>query len=530
MLWVGYNLAPFTRAQIASLTVNVSTFLVCGFSSLNDLGHGAVYTSVGANSGGPMAIQDASGTWFNLVVNGATEAGWWGAKGDGANEDLAPILLASNYLGAHGGGKLRFRAGRYRSTITSSILVRNNVEYCGDGYASWLDFTWNVFAAPDELSRGNYGSLTYYAANDVATGDQAVVSTTHGNAAHFAANDIVMIRSTAFRSSGGSDVEPYYIEHNRVVAANASTGVITLEDPIDDGWSGVEIANVTPYFSQNYHIHDLRVSADWSEGSTPFHIDASYKGVIENCWQSNGAKVLSCNAFVRSVMRNIIATQTYYTGYIAPILELATGTVRGLVENLQVYVCNFDGATDLFTCVYLQEYSRRTCVKNMTVSAPEVDMDAVISLSTGGGHEISDFAVKAKSAQALVRYSGVVSAAGAPALLPVRLSGLRAEFQTYYMGIQLSGSHGTAIVKNLSVDSVYLGAVAATRCAIGMFCDLTNVRFNNVYANGTLTDQGGVAPYSYSNVVVSNSVLSAVDPLTNLTGVTQSAVMTGTFP
>ena len=69
-----------TRQQIPTISLIVNTFNVSGYSTAGDLGAGATYTSQGATSGGPGAIQDASGTWFNLVVNGPLNVGWFGAN------------------------------------------------------------------------------------------------------------------------------------------------------------------------------------------------------------------------------------------------------------------------------------------------------------------------------------------------------------------------------------------------------------------------------------------------------------------
>ena len=48
-----------------------------------------LYTSQGATSGGPMAIQDAGGTWYNLVLNGPVNPGWFGATGNAINNQNA---------------------------------------------------------------------------------------------------------------------------------------------------------------------------------------------------------------------------------------------------------------------------------------------------------------------------------------------------------------------------------------------------------------------------------------------------------
>lgn len=72
-----------TRAQIPSTNISAVTFTVSGYSTSGDSGVGAIYSSSGATSDGPGAVQDAIGTWFNLRFPlGEIVVGWFGAKGD----------------------------------------------------------------------------------------------------------------------------------------------------------------------------------------------------------------------------------------------------------------------------------------------------------------------------------------------------------------------------------------------------------------------------------------------------------------
>jgi hypothetical protein len=105
-----------TRSQIAAETMLINTFSVSGFYSVGDLGLGAVYTSVGATSAGPMAIQDASGTWFRLVTNGTINVGHFGAKGDGTTDDSVAFQAAFNAIGP---GSSAFGARRVLIPVTT---------------------------------------------------------------------------------------------------------------------------------------------------------------------------------------------------------------------------------------------------------------------------------------------------------------------------------------------------------------------------------------------------------------------------
>lgn len=87
-----------TRAQIPSVTMLVTTFMVSGYTTAGDLGAGAIYTSQGATGAGPGAIQDAASVWFNLVLSGPANVGWFGAVADGevgAGTDNSPFFTAA---------------------------------------------------------------------------------------------------------------------------------------------------------------------------------------------------------------------------------------------------------------------------------------------------------------------------------------------------------------------------------------------------------------------------------------------------
>jgi hypothetical protein len=60
--------SAITRAQIPGLTVGMSVFMVTGNTTPGDSGAGGMY--IAGNSSGHMAIQDASGAWYNLVTKG----------------------------------------------------------------------------------------------------------------------------------------------------------------------------------------------------------------------------------------------------------------------------------------------------------------------------------------------------------------------------------------------------------------------------------------------------------------------------
>lgn len=104
-----------TRADIPNYIIGTSsTITTIGFSSQGDLGTGAIYTSVGAGPTGPMAIQDAGGTWFQLVIRGHASVGWFGAEGNGTTDDSTAVLDTVQAVVTAGGGTINFPPGTFK--------------------------------------------------------------------------------------------------------------------------------------------------------------------------------------------------------------------------------------------------------------------------------------------------------------------------------------------------------------------------------------------------------------------------------
>lgn len=99
--WAAPMGAPITRAQIATMLVLPSTFMVSGFSTTGDRGAGAIYSSQAAGPTSPMAIQNASGVWFGLVINSFADAGWFGVTGNDVADDTSAAQTAINYITAN---------------------------------------------------------------------------------------------------------------------------------------------------------------------------------------------------------------------------------------------------------------------------------------------------------------------------------------------------------------------------------------------------------------------------------------------
>jgi hypothetical protein len=123
------------RSEIPGMAITTT-----GFRTLD----GAPWTH-GASSG-PMAIQDASGQWWQLDLSkGYAHASWFEAVGDGVADDAAELNAASTAMAAVGGGVVDLSGGRYLVN-SADLVIRQGVTFFGP----YLNFGW--------LSSLNYSS------------------------------------------------------------------------------------------------------------------------------------------------------------------------------------------------------------------------------------------------------------------------------------------------------------------------------------------------------------------------------------
>jgi hypothetical protein len=497
-----------TRAQIPSTTITAGTFIASGYATAGDYGAGACYTSTGASSGSIGAIQDQAGTWFRIVINDRVNAGWFGASGDG--ESLAGLVAASL---AGRGKTVYIPAGNYTSAglAGASIPVYSDTTYEGDGYGTFLDFAWNCFAGENNFGREVIYALTTYAADDVTAGDQQVTTSTPADAGNFEAGDIVMIRSTDALTETPDDTQPYYIEINRVTDVDAVSGVITLEDPIRDGWSaGLLVADVTSYFVQNFKIRNMRMRADVTHGSIPIRINGRYKGEVDGCDMS-GVGAIVCNGVVRDTTKNCTITDYYNTGNTSPVVEIGIGSVDAVLRDSTIYVYNLDGNANTKNHWVLSEFTRHTKLQNVEIHGEGIDFEWGFC-STSGGHDLDNVTVNGKSVAEFIRYTVPDSNLGDLANLGLRAKGMTMRV-TDGCDILLSvgGLAADDPIQNIDIDGVYADGDVTSSMTFG---NLLHGRFNNINASGTVDNPGDA--FTYTDVVVSNSKIGGSNSLAAL--------------
>jgi len=382
----------------------------------------------------------------------------FGARGDGVTDDWQAIENAGRYLEARGGGRMYFPAGRYLlPTFGRNIEVRNFIEYCGDGASSVIIGSNAGFTSPHGASfgRGSYPKYSYFQARDIVAGALSVTLAVAADGGKFSPGDIIVARSvTAVASTG--DVLPHFVEMNRVISVHG--GVITLEDPIDDGWSGVMVARVTGDVAQGYSIHDLRIEC---EAGYPIFIQASYKSVIRNCW-TLGVSVITVNGFSRSVAHDIIATVLWSGSPMASLIEIETGSVRASLHSMEIEVYGASLAAGGFPLFYCQEFSRRTQVSNIRVAASSIAAGIVIS-AFAGGHSFENIEIVARSIDKVLDYS-----CGDPAVfslnhLPTSFKGITVDTldstRGFNHGFILGNNHPNGTVENVTVQDCCINGV-----------------------------------------------------------------------
>ena len=162
------NVGQLTISELQALDVsNLVTGdarEVGGYYDLGDGGGGTFYydsTSVVANNGGTViAPSVGDGRWLRAATD-TYNVKWFGAVGNGTDNDYSEIAAAANTLIANGGGALYFPAGTYR--ITAAITITNtpnvSISIYGDGQ--------NASIIRQDSIAGNALSITF--ANDGIT-------------------------------------------------------------------------------------------------------------------------------------------------------------------------------------------------------------------------------------------------------------------------------------------------------------------------------------------------------------------------
>ena len=433
----------------------------------------------------------------------------FGAKGDGVTDDWRAIENAGLHLEKLGGGRMYFPAGHYKlPTFGFNVRARSNIEYCGDGHASWIDATNCGFsnASSDRglvFTVGDFPRYTYFPARDIHADDRFVTCETAGDAARFGVGDFIYIRSKA-ATIVGKDCWPHFSEFGRVVSSDPTTGQIELEEAIEDGWKDIQVAKLANgIVAANYAIHDLRVTCS---AGFPLFIMASYKSVIHDVW-TEGWSALTVNAFTKSEFRDAICEVNWLPGAnkVASAVEIETGSVGARVRNITCHIRSADGTQNpavMPPLVFTQEFSRRTSVEDCRFLAPGLELGNGV-FSIGAGHRYENLTFAAKSFDNIVRFVaddnlGPLNAVARNA------RNIRAEVTgRYNCAVAVIGTAKTACA-NIDVDDFRVTG-PSDGAAVVLGATVRDVDLNNLDIRGNIDHYGDG---TISNVSLRNSRLS----------------------
>jgi hypothetical protein len=251
-------------------------------------------------------------TWSPDHVNTPNH---WAEHTTPGTTDMGPAINAAIlYANAIGGGTVFCPPSTYRHLVPLAALNNVTVSCRGCTFikeggtqlpekASWLFGTYR----PD-----TYDDLDWKAANSVTVGQVSITTTTPADAGALAAGDIVFIRNSA-NYLKASQTKYTWLQINKVVSVNVTTGVVTLESAIDSTQTGVLVAKASatsvrvlnddltdsPYFA--YTIENFQLLGGiWRNGGRLIDGGGAYKcvfapdEVIAKTGVANGNFFASC--------------------------------------------------------------------------------------------------------------------------------------------------------------------------------------------------------------------------------------------
>lgn len=382
-----------------------------GYYALGDGGGGA-YIYAPSQAAGVGKFQSADGAWWQIVSAKKLNVRAFGALGDGtgltaqsyfgglsAAQAIYPFAVNANqtldYLAAEaaslfawaaGGGSVYWPNGHYVSSRSGDQhVLRPHVSYEGDGYGSWLDYFANCFISQG-MDPPDMTLVAWKPLNNFTAGAQTVTTTSPADAANFLVNQLVYVTSVATDSAGTYS----FMELVKVVGVNVGTGVITLEEPIEDAVTGAQIGISTFYgvnpLPEGCEVHHLRLTANAANGSQCFAINGAYKCFFHHCWTS-GMRGLSHNGTTKCVFSDMVMVVMAYPDIYnyGLAVEAQQGCYNTSYKRLKVAIVNVDGSqvyngSNLFA---LGQRARGVSVEDVEVLAPTINLQNVFTFSIG---------------------------------------------------------------------------------------------------------------------------------------------------
>lgn len=294
LLNLGGAVTVSTFADLRNLSSGPTFAFVAHRTTFGDKGGGGFEVDPLDNTtpdDGAMIIVDASGRRWKRVYIGDFWVEWFGAKGDGIEDDQPAVVAATNAAIAAGGGCIRFQAKRYRfaskwSIVGSKISVKGASgkdasvlvgDFDGDDIISFGDGSTSInFCAISDLRvDGGTTPRTSGAGIAVRNVHDMLVSNIHFGLNH----------ATCISLEGGSDAFIY-----KVYDCELSAGAYGIDLGVKGG------------IVQDCHISRNTIASMTAAGVRAVHLSGGYFGFnsVFSCFRGfitapgNGQYVTAC--------------------------------------------------------------------------------------------------------------------------------------------------------------------------------------------------------------------------------------------
>lgn len=323
-------------------------------------------------------------------------------------DSTAGIQNAINYASANG-YSLYVPSGTY---LVKNLTLMSNVDYYGDGVMSELKLIENstnnahIFYNTG-VQRETYYARNWKAANDIPAGN-AVTPTNPADCQFFPVGSFMLVCSTGFATSGGTDEQPFVGTIAKVVGNNGTT--LTLQKPILKTIVGARIALQNDFTvpalvgSDNWVCHGTFRNIAMNLSSAPTGIQA--QGFFCNGWYDFHAfdyylikpwAGFSNNAVCYSTNRNfIVKGLAPSAANIIRFIEIKTGSYCAIVKDV---IFDVDATVNVASVPLFDigEYAQYVLTSGMVVRAPNVictnPYTVGPSASIGENIEFEDFDV-----------------------------------------------------------------------------------------------------------------------------------------
>ena len=293
-------------------------------------------------------VETASGQSAEERLNEIVSVTRFGAVADGSTSCSAAFQLAADHLYSLGGGTAYIPQAANFYRLTYPVLMRPGVTFKGGGYGSWVHNDAEDFPTATPFQCGSFhpnvfpensGAAATYQITATAGPVDRVTCTTASHAGNFLAGELIYLRS-----------KTGYQRLNRVISANASTGLIILEWEIDCALEAFTVSvdplvivepyvtkfagtSFTPtagptianFMGERHGLRNMRIS---TVAGNHFARAACLDGIFEQLWLEGGDSMIGANALTRCRFSDIRGD------YCSRAIEAADGAWGTIFERI----------------------------------------------------------------------------------------------------------------------------------------------------------------------------------------------------